>query len=57
MSQQEAELTLLNEVFKLENWGVSYLKAINLEDNTSCFVGLGGFHIRLCNGQWRMTRK
>ena len=57
MQVNEAEKKLLDEVYKLENWGVSYLKVLNMEDNSLSFIGLGGCHIRLCNGQWKMIKK
>ena len=57
MTKQQAEMKLLSDAFQLENWGVSYLKVINMEDNSPAYIGIGGFHIRLCNAQWKMVRK
>jgi hypothetical protein len=57
LSPLQAETKFLDEAFKLENWGVSYVKAANTEDESQVYVGIGGFHIRLCDSKWKMIKK
>ena len=57
LTSREAEIKLLDEAFQLENWGVCYVRVVNTEDNSPAYLGIGGFHIRLCNDQWRMVKK
>lgn len=57
MDSRLAQDQLLNRAFKLENWGVSYVKVINTEDNSLCFLGIGGLNIRICNMEWKLIKK
>ena len=57
MGQNAAIVKLLNEAFQMENWGVNYIKVASADDNSSVYLGIGGFNIRLCNGQWRLLKK
>lgn len=57
MEAHTAEGQVLDRAFKLENWGVCYVKLVNTEDNSSCYLGIGGMHIRICNTQWKLTKQ
>ena len=57
MSTSEAEKKALEQASRLSNWGVTYVRVTNLEDNSPSFIGVGGRHIMLCDSEWKVLKR
>ena len=57
MSTADAEGKALERAAKLTNWGVSYVKVINKEYNTTVHIGIGGLQITLLDSDLRTVKR
>ena len=57
MSTSEAERKALESASKLSNWGVTYVRVTNTEDNSPAYIGIGGRHITLCDNEWKTLKR
>lgn len=58
MSRHEAEKQFLDLAASQEHWGVCYTRVSHATaGQETCFLGIGGNHIRVCNREWKMIKR
>ena len=61
MSKGEAEKNFLELASNQEHWGVSYTRVSRVceegQGQHTCFLGIGGSHIRLCDKEWKLVKR
>ena len=55
LSRLVAEKQFLELAATLDHWGVCYTRVRQQQD--TCFLGIGGHYIRLCNKEWKLIKR
>lgn len=61
MSKADAEERFLGLAANQEHWGVMYTRVSQLceggQGQQTCFLGIGGSHIRVCDAEWKLLKR